>query len=128
MKKNLILAAAAAATLLGAGAATSASAMPVHGGGHGPVVHTGFRGGGAGFRSGFRGGRAFPASRGEFGGYHGGWARGGFWPRGYGVLIADPIVYGLYAAPYGYEWMQGEDGSMVLVAIGSGLIADVVIR
>ena len=118
--KKIILAAAAAASLLGAGAmATSASAMPGHGG-HGPVVHGGgFRGG-----PGFRGGIV----RGGFRGYRGGWARGGFWPRGYGIVIGDPFAYGLYAAPYGYEWMQAEDGSMVLVAVGTGVIADVVIR
>ncbi len=117
--KNIILAAAAAASLLGAGAvATSASAMPIHGG-HGPVVHGGFRGG-----PGFRG----SIGRGGFRGYRGGWARGGFWPRGYGVVIGNPFAYGLYAAPYGYEWMQAEDGSMVLVAVGTGVIADVVIR
>ena len=125
--KKIILAAAAAASLLGAGAvATSASAMPGHGG-HGPVVGGGFRGGfrGPGFRGGFRGG---PIYRGEYRGYRGGWIRGGFWPHGYGVVIVDPVVYGLYAAPYGYQWMQAEDGSMVLVAVGTGLIADVVVR
>ena len=81
------------------------------------MVHGGGFRGGPGFRGGFRGA-----------GFRGGWARGGFWPRGYGIVIGNPFAYGLYAAPYGYEWMQAEDGSMVLVAVGTGVIADVVIR
>jgi Ni/Co efflux regulator RcnB len=122
MMKKMILAAAAAASLIGAGAlATSADAMPMHGGGHGPVMHGGFGG-----RGGYRG----PTFRGGYrGGFYGHrWARGGFWPRGYGVVIYDPGFYGLYEAPYGYEWVRDDYGQLVLVRIDTGLIADVIIR
>jgi hypothetical protein len=116
--KKVLLAAVAAASLLGLGA-TAADARPMGGGmhfGHGPVVRGGFRGG-PGFRGpGFRGFR------------YGGWYRGGFWPAGFGFVVIDPVVYGLYAPPYGYHWVRAEDGSLVLVAVDSGVIADVVIR
>ncbi len=119
--KKFILAAAAAASLLGAGAvATSADAHPYGGyhGGHGPVMHGG--GGGFGYRGGYRGG--FRGFR------YGGWTRGGYWPRGYGYVVVDPVVYGVYGAPYGYRWVRAEDGALVLMAIDTGVIADVVIR
>jgi hypothetical protein len=117
--KKMILAAAAAASLLGAGAlASTADAHPFGGGhgGHGPVVH----GGGFGFHGGYHGG--FRGFR------YGGWSRGGFWPRGYGYVVIDPVVYGVYAAPYSYRWVRAEDGALVLMNVDTGVIRDVIIR
>jgi Ni/Co efflux regulator RcnB len=122
MKKTLItvaIAASAALTML----AGAASAHPgPHGGGfHGGGFHGGgFHGGG--FHGGFHG-----IGYGHGGGFRH-WSRGGFWPRGYGVVIVDPVVYGLYAAPYGRHWVRDEYGQLVLIDEGSGEIVDVVVR
>ena len=123
--KNLILAATAAASLIGtAGLATSASAEPY---GYRPVyVEGGYRAPidrDIGYR--YRGyedrrweHRRFDRAR---------WVRGGYWRPAYGVEIVEPYRYGLYRAPYGSRWMRADDGARVLID-RRGVIADVVIR
>ena len=69
------------------------------------------------------------AIRDPSGGYRGGygghrWARGGYWPHGFGVVIYDPYDYGLYAAPYGCEWVTDDYGDLILINIATGLIVD----
>ena len=54
------------------------------------------------------------------------WARGGFVPYGYrSFYVQDPYMYGLRAAPYGHRWVY-VDNNLVLMALATGLIADIV--
>ncbi len=54
------------------------------------------------------------------------WHRGGFVPYAYrSYYVRDPNFYGLRPAPYGYRWVY-VDNNLVLMAIGTGLIADIV--
>ncbi|HEX8231933.1 MAG TPA: RcnB family protein [Caulobacteraceae bacterium] len=54
------------------------------------------------------------------------WARGGFVPYGYrNFYVQDPYFYGLRPAPYGYRWVY-VDNNLVLMALATGLIADIV--
>lgn len=56
------------------------------------------------------------------------WGRGGRLPASYwrGRPWIDWRVHHLWAPPYGYQWVY-VDGDYVLLAIASGLIADIVI-
>lgn len=54
------------------------------------------------------------------------WRRGGIVPPAYrNRYVIDPYVYGLRAAPPGYRWVY-VDNNLVLMAVATGLIADIV--
>ncbi|WP_395671013.1 RcnB family protein [Phenylobacterium sp.] len=54
------------------------------------------------------------------------WRRGAYVPRNYrGYYVQDPYYYGLPAAPRGHRWVYA-DGNFVLMALASGLIAQVI--
>jgi Ni/Co efflux regulator RcnB len=56
------------------------------------------------------------------------WRRGGYVPPTYRTYsVQDPYYYGLRAPPPGHRWVYA-DNNFVLMAIASGLIADVVIN
>jgi Ni/Co efflux regulator RcnB len=59
---------------------------------------------------------------------HVAWRRGAYVPAAYrGYYVHDWGYYGLRAPPPGYRWIYA-DGNFVLMAIASGLIADLVIH
>lgn len=56
------------------------------------------------------------------------WVRGGYVPppyRGYSYVVGDWRMHRLYAPPRGYQWIQ-YGGDYLLIAIGTGLIANIV--
>jgi len=56
------------------------------------------------------------------------WVRGGYVPapyRGYTYVVNDWRGHRLYAPPRGYRWIQ-YGGDYLLIAIGTGLIANIV--
>jgi Ni/Co efflux regulator RcnB len=54
------------------------------------------------------------------------WRRGAYVPRTYrGYYVQDPYFYGLRPAPRGYRWVYA-DGNFVLMALATGLIAQVI--
>ena len=54
------------------------------------------------------------------------WRRGGYVPPTYRTYyVQDPYYYGLRSAPPGYRWVYA-DNNFVLMALASGLIADVI--
>jgi Ni/Co efflux regulator RcnB len=56
------------------------------------------------------------------------WRRGGYVPRAYrSYYVQDPYYYGLAPAPRGYRWVYA-DGNFVLMAIATGLIAQVILN
>jgi Ni/Co efflux regulator RcnB len=56
------------------------------------------------------------------------WRRGAYVPRAYrGYYVQDYGYYGLRAPPPGHRWVYA-DGNMVLMALATGLIADVIIN
>jgi Ni/Co efflux regulator RcnB len=56
------------------------------------------------------------------------WARGAYVPAGYrNFYVQDPYFYGLRPAPYGHRWVYA-DGNLVLMAMTTGLIADIVMN
>lgn len=56
-----------------------------------------------------------------------GWRRGAYVPRAYrSYYVQDPYYYGLPAAPRGHRWVYA-DGNFVLMAIATGLIAQVIL-
>lgn len=56
------------------------------------------------------------------------WRRGAYVPRGYRTYyVQDPYYYGLPVAPAGYRWVYA-DGNFVLMALASGLIANVILN
>ena len=56
------------------------------------------------------------------------WRRGGYVPAGYrNLYVQDPYYYGLRPAPYGYRWVY-LNGNFALMAVATGLIADVVLN
>lgn len=68
-------------------------------------------------------------------GYHGygppRWARGTrYYDRGYGptYVITDYGRYGLRHPPYGYRWRRSDAGDFLLVAIATGVIADLILH
>ncbi|MEF9963732.1 MAG: RcnB family protein [Comamonas sp.] len=58
------------------------------------------------------------------------WYRGGYVPapyRGYSYVVGDWRGHRLSAPPRGYQWIQ-YGGDYLLIAVGSGLIANIVIN
>ena len=56
------------------------------------------------------------------------WRRGAYVPVVYRTsYVQDPYYYGLRAPPRGYRWIYA-DGNFVLMAIATGLIANVIIN
>jgi len=56
------------------------------------------------------------------------WRRGGYVPAPYrSYYVQDYGYYGLRAPPRGYRWVYA-DGNFVLMALATGLIADVIIN
>jgi Ni/Co efflux regulator RcnB len=56
------------------------------------------------------------------------WRRGGYVPAGYrNYYVQDWGYYGLRSPPPGYRWVYA-DGNFVLMALTSGLIADVILN
>jgi Ni/Co efflux regulator RcnB len=54
------------------------------------------------------------------------WARGAVVPYAYrSYYVQDPYFYGLRPAPYGYRWVY-VDNNLVLMAVATGVIADIV--
>lgn len=64
-------------------------------------------------------------------GRHEGWyKRGGYVPVEYRdrrYEVEDWQVYHLRQPPYGYRYVRGDDGQFLLVAIASGIIADILL-
>jgi len=59
---------------------------------------------------------------------HYGWRRGAYVPAAYrGYYVQDWGYYGLRQPPYGYRWVYA-DGNFVLMAVATGLIADIVLH
>jgi Ni/Co efflux regulator RcnB len=57
---------------------------------------------------------------------HAAWRKGAYVPKAYrGYYVQDPTYYGLRPAPRGQRWIYA-DGNFVLMAVASGLIAQVV--
>lgn len=59
------------------------------------------------------------------------WARGGrYYDNGYGPTyeIRDYRGYGLRAPPRGYYWRRSDAGDYLLVAVATGIIADLILR
>ena len=62
--------------------------------------------------------------------YHG-WAPGHRYREYYGgpvYVVNDYDRYALRRPPYGYHWVRDDTGNMLMVAIASGIIADLVLR
>lgn len=56
------------------------------------------------------------------------WRRGAYVPAAYrGYYVQDPYYYGLRAPPRGYRWVYA-DGNFVLMALATGLIAEVLMN
>jgi Ni/Co efflux regulator RcnB len=56
------------------------------------------------------------------------WRRGAYVPRSYrGYYVQDPYYYGLSAPPRGHRWVYA-DGNFVLMAMATGLIANVILN
>jgi len=59
------------------------------------------------------------------------WARGArYYGPGYGptYIVGDYGYYGLRHPPYGYGWRRDDRGDFLLVALATGIIADLVIH
>jgi Ni/Co efflux regulator RcnB len=59
------------------------------------------------------------------------WARGGhYYGDGYGptYVVRDYRGYGLRAPPRGYYWRRSDAGDYLLVAVATGIIADLILR
>lgn len=56
------------------------------------------------------------------------WRRGGYVPPAYrGFYVQDWGYYGLRPPPRGYRWVYA-DGNFVLMAVATGLIADIILN
>jgi Ni/Co efflux regulator RcnB len=56
------------------------------------------------------------------------WRRGGYVPVAYRTYyVQDPYYYGLHAPPRGHRWVYA-DGNFVLMALATGLIANVIVN
>ncbi len=56
------------------------------------------------------------------------WRRGAYVPASYrGYYVQDPYYYGLSAPPRGHRWVYA-DGNFVLMALATGLIANVIVN
>lgn len=60
-------------------------------------------------------------------GWHHGWHRGDHF-HGHRHVVHDWHHYGLRPPPRGYEWVRGPSGQFLLIAIGSGIIADILLN
>jgi Ni/Co efflux regulator RcnB len=80
---------------------------------------------------GYRGARAgywYAPGYGYYRPYRTSWARGAYVPGPYRrFYVQDVGYYGLRAPPPGYRWVYA-DGNFVLMALATGLIADVIIN
>lgn len=59
------------------------------------------------------------------------WARGGrYYDAGYGptYVVRDYRGYGLRAPPRGHYWRRSDAGDYLLVAVATGIIADLILR
>ncbi|WP_242112319.1 RcnB family protein [Luteimonas aquatica] len=59
------------------------------------------------------------------------WARGTrYYDRGYGptYVVYDYGRYGLRQPPYGYRWRRSDAGDFLLVAVATGIIADLILH
>ena len=59
------------------------------------------------------------------------WARGGrYYDHGYGptYVVHDYHGYGLRVPPRGYYWRRSDAGDYLLVAVATGIIADLILR
>lgn len=59
--------------------------------------------------------------------YRGRWHRGDHY-RGREVVVRDYRDYDLRPPPRGYRWVRGDDGNFLLVAVASGIIADIILH
>lgn len=60
-----------------------------------------------------------------------GWSRGArYYDRGYGptYVVSNYRPYGLRQAPRGYGWRRSDAGDFLLVALATGVIADIVLH
>ena len=60
-----------------------------------------------------------------------GWARGHDYRRGYGgpvYVVNDYNRYDLRRPPRGYHWIRDDRGNMLMVAIATGIIADLILN
>lgn len=55
------------------------------------------------------------------------WSRGQYIPRGYPVRVVQYRDYRLSPPPYGYHYVRDDRGDILLAAIATGLIASVII-
>lgn len=56
------------------------------------------------------------------------WRRGAYVPRAYrGYYVQNPYYYGLSTPPRGHRWVYA-DGNFVLMAVATGLIANVILN
>jgi len=124
--KRIIASVLAIATLAGAGAASAQSWHGGHDRDGGRDHRQAERAYARGYTHGYNRGEWRGEARGERWGERREWRRGGYWPRGYGYYVSDPYRYHLRRAPYGYRWVRDDYGQFVLVAIATGLIADVI--
>jgi Ni/Co efflux regulator RcnB len=44
------------------------------------------------------------------------------------VVVNDWNTYGLYAPPYGHQWVRSDTGEILLIALATGLIANLLLR
>lgn len=44
------------------------------------------------------------------------------------MVVNDWNTYGLYAPPYGHQWVRSETGEILLIALATGLIANLLLR
>jgi Ni/Co efflux regulator RcnB len=64
---------------------------------------------------------------------HGGWnqaprfRRGDVLPYEYRHYVNDWRAHRLYAPPYGYQWVQADTGDYLLIAVATGLIANLLL-
>jgi Ni/Co efflux regulator RcnB len=64
---------------------------------------------------------------------HGGWnqaprfRRGDVLPYQYRHYVNDWRAHRLYAPPYGYQWVQADTGDYLLIAVATGLIANLLL-
>jgi Ni/Co efflux regulator RcnB len=44
------------------------------------------------------------------------------------VVVNDWNTYGLYAPPYGHQWVRSDTGEILLIALATGIIANLLLR
>jgi len=135
------LAVAALTTLLAFGATAPAFAAGDHdhdrgrhgwddrGRGHGPDRRDDHRHYNAGYREGYRDARRAPPPRVVYHPYA--FQRGHGYRNYYGgpvYVVNDYGRYHLRRPPYGHHWIRDDRGNLLMVAIASGIIADIVLN